>query len=294
MESLADKLRALGLALALHLLFVLALLAGLWWAQRAPPVRMPGPVIDAVLVGPAAAPKSRHKHPPAPPVRATPKTVAAKSEAKPAPKPEPSKPAQPSAPELTRQDLVEREQVVAVAQQKAAEAKREQEERKRQQQVLLEQQRKKLEEIRRQREVAEKKLRLEQERLAQLQDRSRSEPAEPAPPALEHEAAQAQTGAGGADDSLAARYSAALQAVVTQNWNRPDSAQAGLRCALNITQIPGGEVISAAVGSPCNADAATRRSIEQAVMKAAPLPYQGYEKVFQRSIKFTFRYDGQG
>jgi colicin import membrane protein len=27
-------------------------------------------------------------------------------------------------------------------------------------------------------------------------------------------------------------------------------------------------------------------------MKAAPLPYQGYEKVFQRSIRFNFKYDG--
>jgi colicin import membrane protein len=61
---------------------------------------------------------------------------------------------------------------------------------------------------------------------------------------------------------------------------------------LRIAQIPGGEVISVTVGSPCNADQATRNSIEQAVLRATPLPYRGYEEVFQRNINFNFRYDG--
>ena len=46
------------------------------------------------------------------------------------------------------------------------------------------------------------------------------------------------------------------------------------------------------IGSPCNADQLTRNSIEQAVMKAAPLPYQGYEKDFQRNLTLNFKYDG--
>jgi colicin import membrane protein len=142
--------------------------------------------------------------------------------------------------------------------------------------------------VRAQREAAEKKLRLEEMKLAQLKDRQAAESAAEA----EIESPQAQTGAGGADDDLTARYAAAIQAAVTQNWHRPESARAGLRCVLRIAQIPGGEVISVSVGSPCNADQATRNSIEQAVMRAAPLPYQGYEKVFQRNINFNFRYDG--
>jgi hypothetical protein len=32
--------------------------------------------------------------------------------------------------------------------------------------------------------------------------------------------------------------------------------------------------------------------IERAAMTAAPLPWQGYEKVFKRNITFNFRYDG--
>jgi colicin import membrane protein len=79
---------------------------------------------------------------------------------------------------------------------------------------------------------------------------------------------------------------------VQQNWLRPDSAQPGIRCAIRIIQIPGGEVIQVSVTSPCNVDDLTRRSIEAAVLKAQPLPYRGYESVFQRDIKFNFRYDG--
>jgi colicin import membrane protein len=57
-------------------------------------------------------------------------------------------------------------------------------------------------------------------------------------------------------------------------------------------QIPGGEVISAAIAGQCNADEATRRSLVAAVERAGTLPYRGFEDVFQREIDFIFRYDG--
>jgi colicin import membrane protein len=59
-----------------------------------------------------------------------------------------------------------------------------------------------------------------------------------------------------------------------------------------VVQIPGGEIIDASIVSPCNADAATRRSITAAVMRVGNLPYQGYEDVFERQITFVFRYEG--
>jgi colicin import membrane protein len=302
-ESLGDRARALALALALHGLVVLALLVGLWWTHESRPVVMPGPVIEATLVGPTAAPKAHSgaaKPQPAKPepAPAPPRPEPPKPEPKPVPQPEPPKPAKETPNEL-RQDQIDREKVAALAQEKAEQEKREQEEKVRQQQVLLEEekqrklreeQQKQLADIRKLREAAQKKADLEKQRLAQLEDRNQR--AEQAQPEAEHEAPQAQTGAGGQDNDLTARYAAAIQAAVTQNWNRPDSAVPGLRCTLNIAQIPGGDVISVTVGSPCNADPVTRNSIEQAVMKAAPLPYQGYEKVFQRNIKFNFRYDG--
>lgn len=99
---------------------------------------------------------------------------------------------------------------------------------------------------------------------------------------------------GRGDAYLAARYTAAMHTAVTNAWLRPDGAARGLSCVLVVEQIPGGEVVGVSFGSPCNADAATRASIEQAAMRAAPLPYRGYESVFQRIVRFNFRYDYDG
>ncbi len=94
------------------------------------------------------------------------------------------------------------------------------------------------------------------------------------------------------DGQLFARYVAAVSSAVTHAWLRPDTAAPGLACVLVVEQIPGGEVVAVSFGSPCNADPATRTSIERAVIRAAPLPYRGYESVFERTIKFNFSYDG--
>ena len=304
MESFGDKLRAFGLALAVHIVCILAMLIGLWWTTESRPVSVPGPVIEVDLIGPTAAPKSVAV---ASPKLVTPKPVLPKPEP---PKPEPPKPEPPKPPvEATppptevHQDTVDQERITALAAEKAEEAKKEQEEKHRREQALLEDQQRKEEErkkqladVRKEREAAEKALKLEQQKLAQLEDKQRADRAKTdkqrVQQMVDQEAEQAQTGAGGQDNDLAARYAAAIQSAVTNNWNRPDSATPGLRCTVVIVQIPGGELMSATVTSPCNADQVTRNSIEQAVRKAAPLPYQGYEKVFQRSIKFNFKYDG--
>jgi colicin import membrane protein len=306
METFVDKLRAFGLALAVHVVCILAMLIGLWWTTEArPPTSVPGPVIEVDLIGPTQAPRSVAVTS----VKAPPKPVIPKPEPpKPeVPKPEPMKiqpPEEPTPPPTeVHQDRVEQERIAALATEKAEQAQKEQEEKHRQQQALLEEQQRKEEErkkqladIRKQREAAEKSLKLEQQKLAQLEDRQRADRAKAdkqrVQNMVEHEADQAQTGAGGQDNDLAARYAAAIQSAVTNNWNRPDSAQPGLRCTIMITQIPGGDLLNVTVSSPCNADQVTRNSIESAVRKAAPLPYQGYEKVFQRSIRFNFRYDG--
>jgi len=306
MENFSDKVRAFALAMALHVACILALLVGLWWTHESRPVRMPGPVSEATLIGPTAAPKARSgaQKPtpakPAPPKPEPPKPEPPKPEPpKPEPQPEPPKPEKQTPNELQRQNQVDQERIAALAQEKAEQEKREQEEKVRQKQVeldekqrkLREEQQKQLADIKKQREDAEKKVKQARDALAQMEDRNQKAAAQ-AQPEAEHEAEQATTGAGGQDNDLTARYAAAIQAAVTNNWNRPDNAPTGLRCSINIAQIPGGDVISVTIGSPCNADPVTRTSIEQAVMKAAPLPYQGYEKVFQRNIKFNFKYDG--
>ena len=309
MESFTENFRAMLYSLLLHALCVGLLLLGLWWTHDSKPVVLPGPVIEAVLVGPTAAPKPGAR-------AAKPKPKVAPAKPTP-PKPEPAKPEPPAPakvepakvepepekapppPPPVKEDLVEQQRVAALAQQKADDAKREQEAKQRREQILLEQEQereKKLEQIRKERAAAERAVKREQEKLQQLADRNAAEQRKADQDhfnqQVEHEAAQAQTGAGGQDDDLKARYVAAIQSAVTIAWYRPDSAMPGLLCNVGIRQIPGGNVLSVTIGSPCNADAATRNSLEQAVMRAAPLPYEGYQKVFTPTINFNFRYDG--
>jgi len=80
-----------------------------------------------------------------------------------------------------------------------------------------------------------------------------------------------------------------MQNQIVPQWLRPDTV-ATVRCKVRIVQIVGGEVLSATVLSPCQADEVTRRSMEAAVLRAQPLPYRGFESVFQRQIDFNFCY----
>jgi colicin import membrane protein len=264
MESSADKIRAFVYALLVHLVIVGLMFAGLFWTRSAVTVAIPGPIIEATLVGPAQAPKPRASRKPTPP-----KPVVE-------PKPEPPKPDD-ATPTPPRPDTKDQERVAALAAEKAEAEAKEQQERQKQEQILLE-------------EEAKKKAKLEKERLAQLEDQKKRDQAR-----MQEllEADEAKTGQEGVDDSLEAQYFAAIQNAVTNAWLRPDSTQPGLRCMVRIVQIPGGDVLDATVTAPCNADPVTRNSLEQAVKRAAPLPYTGYEKVFRRSINFNFMYNGQ-
>lgn len=314
METRADKLRAFVYAIAVHVLCLALMFVGLLWTDQSKPVSVAGSVIEATLVSTEMPASSAAKPRPAPPKPAAePEDAAPKPQPKPEPKPEdsptPPKPA-PQAP-LPDPDVVEREKAARLALQQAEEkAKQEQEERRRQEQIELDEQKRQeaeererlsqmerdraeqLADIRRKREEAQKRRELEEQKLQQLADaRARTERDVPQPAAAERPPAE-RLGNNGTDDSLLGRYSLAIQQAVQQNWLRPDSAQPGIRCTLRIVQIPGGEVIQVSVTSPCNADDLTRRSIEAAVMKAQPLPYRGFEPVFQRDIRFNFRYDG--
>ena len=160
------------------------------------------------------------------------------------------------------------------------------------------QQQRELDKLRQQREEAEKQREVEAERLKQLEAKRKDEANEQRR-RLEEAAMQKQMEAeerefrAGQLATLSDSYQSAIQSFVTQNWLRPPTAQAGLRCKLKIVQIPGGEVISAAISGSCNGDEATRRSIVAAVERGGSLPYRGFEDVFQREIDFIFIYDGE-
>ncbi|HRQ63297.1 MAG TPA: cell envelope integrity protein TolA [Xanthomonadaceae bacterium] len=295
METWQDHARSVALSIGVHLICFGLIAMGLWWQKQSRPLSVAGAPIEAVLwTGPVPSAAPAETPPPAPQPRAT-------------PPPAKAEPAQP----LQRPDTVDRERAAALTQQQSRErAQREEQERQRQRQIELSEQerqrqarseaaRRALEEDRRrqaelaqarsERERAERQARLQQERLAQLADLERPAPVEG--PRTEPRADE-PVGNFGTDTGLAARYMLAVQQTVTQNWLRPDTTRPGLQCRLRIIQIPGGDVISVQVLSPCNGDELTRRSIEAAVLRAQPLPYTGYESVFQRDITFNFRYDG--
>jgi len=159
-------------------------------------------------------------------------------------------------------------------------------------------QKQELEDVRKQREEADKQRRREAERLKQIEDLRQSEAIEQRRQleAVERkkqgEAEQREFRAGQLA-TLDQEYQIAIQSVVTQNWLRPPTAQAGLNCKVHVVQIPGGEVISSNIVGRCNGDEATRRSIIAAVERTGILPYRGFEDVFDREINFKFIYEGE-
>lgn len=48
-------------------------------------------------------------------------------------------------------------------------------------------------------------------------------------------------------------------------------------------------MIDAKVDDSCPYDELAKRSVEAAVLKAQPLPYAGFEAVFNRRLNFKFR-----
>lgn len=175
-------------------------------------------------------------------------------------------------------DLTERERQREAEQRQRLAAQAEEAEKKR-----LDRE-KKLAAIRAERAKLQKQTQMSEQKLRQLADaqaaRATESAASGSPPAGNNGAV--------ADDGLRARYAAAIQAAVTSKWTRPDNMSTA-PCRMTITQLPGGEVMSVEISGSCPYDEAGKRSVEAAVLKAQPLPYAGFESVFQRRLNFTFR-----
>jgi len=293
MREFWAQTRAFTLAVGVHLLVAaLVVLGTMSWKPFKPPA-LTGMMIEAVMVDTDALKQRREQ---------------AEREARKAVEQQAARERREK--ELqARKEREERER----KEQEAAEQKRQKEaaEKKRQEDLRLQELRKKqerdrqekmkkqqqeLEEIRKKREEAERQRKIEEERLKQLDARKNAEAEKQrqakAEADLQEQMAreQAQFRAGEIATKAEAYY-AAIQAQVTNNWYRPPTARPGLRCRLKIVQIPGGEVISAAIAGTCNADEATRRSLIAAVERAGTLPYRGFEEVFEREIDFIFTYD---
>lgn len=310
-QAIKDGLAAFGLAIAVHLGFVLILVVGTW--QWEPFEHKPVPVrVTLVDRGPTAVEQ--------------PQAVDDAMEA--------------AERERQRQEELERQREEEAERQRQAELEqqREEEEAERQRQEQLEQQRREeeqrrqeeaerrrredeearqqaeeeqrrlererrereearereLEELRRQREQAQSEREEQQRRLDELSERREREAEEEA---AEEEAerlrlAEEQAAADARRATLREEYIATLRELVRRSWLRPPTTQPGVRCNVRVLQAPNGGIIDATIVSPCNADDATRRSIIAAVNRVGQFPTQGYEDVFERQITFEFYYDG--
>jgi colicin import membrane protein len=306
-ETRADTTLAVTAALLLHALIFAALFLGLRWTPPAPagagePVT--ADVVDANALGAAtlralAEPKQTPPPQPeqaAPPPQPLPSPVPEDAQAPRQAKPQEQLPQ----PDVREQERVDRNAVSPET------APKEQQEQHRQAQVdltdldkqqkeaeqkrklaAMEQQRlQQIADIQKKRAALQKDINLRQQKLQQLTDAQSRNPAEAA--AQADAAASAPPGERGTDNGLLAKYRAALQSAIVQNWRRPDSVSLGQRCKIVIRQLPGGTVVDAKVDPSCPYDEAGRSSIEAAVLKAQPLPYAGFESVFQRTLTLNF------
>ncbi|WP_266168472.1 cell envelope integrity protein TolA [Dyella subtropica] len=257
----------------------------------AKPLELPGQIIEATLIGPTGAPPPKaEKVTPVPDSTPPPPAV-------PPPTPQEQAPVVKTLPPPPEHpDVKEQEKVVQEAEQKAEEAKREQEEKQRQRQSELDaqaakqkQEKQKLDELFAKMDAAaSQRSKLENKAKQAKQQMEELKNAKDNGEANLPNAEQRQTGTNGPDTGLLGQYLAAVQNAVTQNWLRPDNMP-NTPCVVHIVQLPGGDVMSAKVDSSCPYDEAGKRSVENAVLRAQPLPYKGFESVFQRNLTFTFR-----
>jgi colicin import membrane protein len=90
------------------------------------------------------------------------------------------------------------------------------------------------------------------------------------------------------NSGLLSQYAALIEQHVVRRWDKPASARPGIQCEVKVTQAPGGTVLSVQIDK-CNGDDAVRESIKMAVTRSSPLPPPPDARLFQRVIVFVFK-----
>ena len=90
-----------------------------------------------------------------------------------------------------------------------------------------------------------------------------------------------------------AQWKALIEAKIQRNWIKPPSAQGGFECIVRVQQVQGGEVTAVKVDSCTGGDAALRESVENAVLRASPLPSPSNPALFDRNLILTFKPPGE-
>jgi colicin import membrane protein len=303
METTWDKLRAVVLALGLHVLVIALLFVGLLVQPIPAAADAEGPIVEATLVSSPQQSAAIAKAIKAV-ERKMPQDATPPPQPKPAPKPEDApQPPQlaPQAP-LPKPDVVNQDEVRRAAD-LAAQEKHEQEERRKQAQVDLTNQlqqqqevqnrqrlaQQQLADIRKQRADAERQVKLQEQKMKQLQDQAARLAQNDAPPTVVPPGPVRPSGNAGDKAGLLAKYRKAINEQVQLNWHHDsDKVPERTHCIVQFKQLPGGEVFDVSFPD-CPFDAVGRDSVE-AALKRTPLPYAGFESVFQPQGKIDMCY----
>ena len=85
-------------------------------------------------------------------------------------------------------------------------------------------------------------------------------------------------------------YIAQIKDKIERNWLRPPGSAAGLKCAMRVSQLPGGEVVQAKIQTS-SGNVAFDRSVLEAGLRSSPLPTPKDPSLFDRHIVITFEPD---
>jgi colicin import membrane protein len=256
----------------LHIAVVAAVIVGVPWRIERPPVPMAAavPIVEGVIIDQAAIEHERDKR----------EEAARQERARVQREERQRQQAQ------EQQRLAEQREQQRVADERRARERAEQQERDSVAAERAEQQRRE-EQVKAEREAQARREREEADRRAREQaaEQRRRQQAEAE--------LQAQAAAEAAANARALeQYMALIEEDVRRSWNRPLSAVAGLVCVVDVVQAPTGDVLTAKVNPrQCNGDEAVRRSVEDAVRDASPLPQPPTRAVFSRTFTLTFAPD---
>jgi colicin import membrane protein len=305
-ERASDRWASIALSVLLHGGLVAAFAYGWWTYKRDRP--QPTLAIEASVVDARTVPGLNRQQPtpdstpppPAPPPETPPPPQ--ESEGPPEPTPEElakreqeqkaeadrEAQAKQQADDQKRQEQ-ERQQEQALAEEKAAQQKRDEEQR----QAQAEEQKKaqeKAEADRRAKEAADAKKKADDQKRLEAEKKAQAEADAQRQAELQQSLNQEMQRDSARTSTAMTTWVGQITRKIQDSWLRPPSARAGIVCELTVTQVPGGEVTNARVGS-CNGDAVVKQSIVDAAYRASPLPPPPDPTLFERTLIITFRPD---
>lgn len=295
LKFIRNNLRAVVLAVLVHVALIAMLVISLDWTPKPQPASAQDAVVQATVVDDSvrkAAQQKKEKELEAERKRLA-ELEAEKQKREEEQKHEAEAEAQRVADELKQQALAEQEKIrqeqqaaeqkrLETAKREAAVKEKQAEEAKRQTEQVKREEEKRLAAA-----EAQRKLDAEKKRKSEKEARQRKEAEQQLKDQL---ASEEQATSERQAQTLISQYIPLIQNRVKSRWLPPPNARPGMSCTVTVRLIPGGEVIDARV-TTSSGDPIFDRSVESAVYKASPLPLPPDPALFEyfRELNFIFK-----